>query len=93
MGGANATCIHLSIRHWRPLNQHLARPDIQSSLDCFVVEMGEAPTAQQLTLQESDESNQVYCMVKQSGLGVENRGADLMGASAWSRVQVPSDVG
>jgi hypothetical protein len=24
-------------------------------------------------------------MVKKSGLGVKNRGADLMGASGWSR--------
>ena len=33
MGCANATCIHISIRHWRTLNQHLDRPDVQSSLD------------------------------------------------------------
>jgi len=33
----------------------------------------------------SVESNQVYRMVKKSGLGVKNRGADLMGASGWSR--------
>ena len=34
------------------------------------------------------ESNQVYYMVKKSGLGVKNRGADLMGASGWSRVEL-----
>jgi len=39
----------------------------------------------------SVESNQVYRMVKKSGSGVKNRGADLMGASGWSRVQPPSN--
>ena len=33
-------------------------------------------------------SNQVYRMVKKSGLGVKNLGADLMGAIGWSRVEL-----
>ena len=35
----------------------------------------------------SVDSNRFDCLVEKSGLGVENRGADLMGASGWSRVQ------
>ena len=33
-------------------------------------------------------SNQAYRMVKKSGLGGKNRGADFMGASGWSRVEL-----
>ena len=39
------------------------------------------------------ESNQVYRMVKKSGLGVKNRGADFMGASGWSRVGIYRERG
>jgi DHA2 family multidrug resistance protein len=35
-----ATCIHITIRYWRTFSQHLARPNIQSGPDFFVVETG-----------------------------------------------------
>jgi len=34
------------------------------------------------------DSNRFDCLVKKSGLGVKNRGADLMRASGWSRVEL-----